>query len=68
VSISIQTLQDAIIAVITTVGIAVAISVAIALAGAFSERATARDRHAAREVAPVQHATQTDDARELVLR
>jgi hypothetical protein len=65
---SIQTLHDAIIAVVTTVGIAVAISIALALAGAFFERTTARDGRAAPELAPVQHATQTDDVRELVLR
>jgi hypothetical protein len=62
------TLNDAIIAVLTTVGIAVAISIAFALAGAFFKRTGTRDGHAVLEDVPAQHVTQTDDLRELVLR
>jgi hypothetical protein len=38
------------------------------LAGAFYERSTGRGRRAVRSAAPSQQPTQTDDARELVLR
>jgi MFS superfamily sulfate permease-like transporter len=61
-------LNDAIIAVLTTVGIAVAISIAFALAGAFFERSSVRANRAVRHAGPAQHVTQTDDVRELVLR
>jgi hypothetical protein len=61
-------LNDAILAVLITVGIAVAFSTALVLAGAFFERSTARSRHAMRAAAPAQQPTQTDDLRELVLR
>ena len=68
-TISMQTLQDAIIAVVTTVGVAVALSLAFVAAGAFVERGKARAQKVAHAVAaPAQHPTQTDDARELVLR
>jgi hypothetical protein len=62
-----QTLQDALVAIITTVGIAVAVSLAIVAAGAVFERDQA---HKARRpgAVPAQHPTQTDDARDLVLR
>jgi hypothetical protein len=63
-----STLNDAIIAVLITVGVAVAFSVALVLAGAFFERSTWRSRHAVRDSAPAQQPTQTDDLRELVLR
>ena len=65
---TIGSLNDAIIAVLTTVGIAVAISIAFAFAGAFFERSAARASRAVRNAGPTQHVTQTDDARELVLR
>jgi hypothetical protein len=61
-------LNDAIMAVLTTVGIAVAISIAFALAGALFKRAGTRDGHTVLEARPAQHATQTDDVHELVLR
>lgn len=61
-------LNDAIIAVLITVGIAVAFSAALVLAGALYERSTSRSRHAVRDAAPAQQPTQTDDLRELVLR
>jgi hypothetical protein len=68
-AINMQTLNDTIVALITTVGIAVAVSLAFVAAGAFLKRSR---KHASRAVraahAPAQHPTQTDDARELVLR
>lgn len=67
-SISIQTLNDTIIALITTVGIAVALSLAFLAAGAFAQRRRAHARGAVRPEVPAQHPTQTDDVRELVLR
>jgi hypothetical protein len=68
-SISMQSLSDAIVAILTTVGIAVALSIAFAAAGAFAERGKSRARKVAHAVAaPAQHPTQTDNARELVLR
>jgi hypothetical protein len=63
-----STLNDAIIAVLITVGVAVAFSLALVLAGAVFERPTWRSRHAVRDSAPAQQLTQTDDLRELVLR
>jgi hypothetical protein len=68
-TISMQTLSDTIIALITTVGIAVAVSLALVAIGAFTQRGRAHSRAAGHAVAaPVQHPTQSDDARELVLR
>jgi hypothetical protein len=63
-----STSTQIIIAVLTTVGVATAITLAFALAGAFFERSAARAGHASRDARLVQHVTQTDDARELVLR
>jgi hypothetical protein len=68
-TINMQILGDAIIALITTVGVAVALSLAFVAASAFLERGRKQRGHAVRPVhAPAQHPTQTDDARELVLR
>jgi hypothetical protein len=67
-TISMQSLQDALIAVFVTIGVAVALSVAFAAAGAFAERGKRRASRAIHALAPAQHPTQTDDARELVLR
>jgi len=68
-SISMQTLNDTIIALITTVGIAVALSLALVAAGAFFERGRKQThRTASPGNAAAQHPTQADDARELVLR
>jgi hypothetical protein len=68
-TISIQTLHDVLIALVTTVGIAVAFSLAFMAASAIFERDQARAGKARRAVAvPTQHPTQTDEARELVLR
>jgi|HubBroStandDraft_6_1064221.scaffolds.fasta_scaffold101350_1 hypothetical protein len=68
-TISMQTLQDAIVAVLITVGIAVALSIALVAVGAFLQRGKAQARKVAHAVTgPAQHPTQTDDVRELVLR
>ncbi len=67
-TISMQSLQDALIAVFVTIGVAVALSVAFLTIGAFFERSKARASHAIHGAAPAQHPTQTDNARELVLR
>jgi hypothetical protein len=70
-TINMPALHDAIVAILTTVGIAVAVSIAFVAIGAFVERGKARTGKLARShsvVAPAQHPTQTDDARELVLR
>jgi hypothetical protein len=68
-SISIQSLNDTIIALVTIVGIAVALSLAFVAAGAIFERGRKHDRRTTSQIpAPVQHPTQTDDTRELVLR
>ena len=68
-SIPMQSLNDTIIALVTTFGIAVALSLAIVAAGA----SFGRNRKHARQTAvpshtPAQHPVQTDKARELVLR
>jgi hypothetical protein len=62
-SISIQTLNDALIAIAVTVGIAVALSIAYFVAGVFHERGQAR-AHAA--VRPAPTPVHPDDTRELV--
>jgi MFS superfamily sulfate permease-like transporter len=68
VSISIQTLQDVLVALVTTVGLAVAVSIAIMAAGAVFKRDQARVAKARRPVAgPAQHPMQTDEAHEPVL-
>jgi hypothetical protein len=68
-SISIQSLNDTIIALVTIVGIAAALSLAFVAAGAFFERGRKNHRRTTGQVsAPAQHPTQTDDVRELVLR
>jgi len=68
-TINMQALNDTIVALLTTVGIAVAVSLAFIAAGAFFERSR---KHAGRAISavhgPAQHPTQTDDVRELVLR
>lgn len=70
-TISMQTLQDAIVAIITSVGIAVAVSLAFIAVGAFAERGKTRARklaHVRSDATPAQHPTQSDKPRELVLR
>jgi hypothetical protein len=67
-----QTVQDTLIALVTVVGIAVIFAIAIVGASALVQRDKARHARTGTPV-PVaagiaQHATQTDDARELVLR
>jgi len=68
-SISMQTLSDALVAIVTTVGITLALTIALVAAGALFERDQAR-KAKVRRSGPVlaQHPTQTDDARDLVLR
>jgi len=67
--VNIQTLQDALIAIVTTVGIAVAVSIAYIAAGAVYERGQKRTAKARRSGAvSAQHVTQTDEAGELLLR
>ena len=68
-TISIQTLQDALVALVTTVGLAMAVSIAITAAGAVFKRDQTRAAKARRPVAgPAQPPTQTDEDHELVLR
>jgi hypothetical protein len=70
-TINMPALHDAIVAIITTVGVAVAVSIAFVAIGAFVERGKARAGKLVRSHAvavPAQHPTQADDARELVLR
>jgi hypothetical protein len=68
-TISIQTLHDVLIAIVTTVGIAVACSIAFAAAGALAGRDKARVARAARAGGGLtQDQTQDDETRELVLR
>jgi MFS superfamily sulfate permease-like transporter len=68
-TISIQTLQDVLVALVTIVGLTVAVSIAIMAAGAIFKRDQARAAAARRPVAsPAQHPTQTDEAHEPVLR
>ena len=69
-TISMQTLHDALVAIITSVGVAVAVSLAFVAIGAYVERGKAQAGKLARSHAtavPAQHPTQTDDTRELVL-
>jgi len=68
-TISMQTLHDVLVAIVTTVGIAVAVSIAFVAAGAVFERGqkrTAKPRHPG--AVSAQHPTQTDEVRELLLR
>ena len=67
-TISMQSFQDALIAVFVTIGIAAALSVAFMTAGAFFERGKTGANRAIHAAAPAQHPTQTDNSRELVLR
>jgi hypothetical protein len=70
-TITMPALRDTLVAILTTVGIAIAVSLAIVAIGAYVERGKARAGQLTRKhgaVAPAQHPTQTDDARELVLR
>lgn len=68
-TINMQTLHDVLVAIVTTVGITVAVSIAFIAAGAVFERGQTRTPKVRRPGAtPVQHPTQTDEARELLLR
>ncbi|HXZ64925.1 MAG TPA: hypothetical protein VEH05_09330 [Streptosporangiaceae bacterium] len=65
---SIDVLNDAIIAVLITSGLAVAVTISLVLAGVFSRRGLAPAKRVALQTGPPQRPTQTDDARTLVLR
>jgi hypothetical protein len=70
--INFQAVQDTLIALVSVVGIALVFAIAIVGASALVQRDKARHARTGTPV-PVtagiaQHATQTDDARELVLR
>jgi hypothetical protein len=65
-TISIQTLHDALIALTITVGVAVALSIAFIAVGEFVERGKKRATRAAHAVS--HHGTKSEDTRELVLR
>jgi hypothetical protein len=70
-TITMPALHDTLVAIITTVGIAVAVSLAFIAIAAFVERGKNRASKLTRShsvAAPAQHPTQTDDTRELVLR
>jgi len=68
-TINIQTLHDALVAILTTIGVAAVVSIAFAAAAAFYERGKPSAGTAVRPVAaPAPPPTQTDDARRLVLR
>ncbi len=68
-TITMPALSATIAALLTVVGIAVILSLAFVAAGASFERSR-KQRHQATPAlhGPAQHPTQTDDARELVLR
>jgi len=64
---NIQTVHDALIALLVTVGIAGSISIAIVALTAVAERGKTRPGRAASSTpAMAQHAVQTDDPRQLV--
>ena len=68
-NISTHTLLQIVVAIVTTVGIAVAVSSALTAAGALYQRAKAREaklRHGGAR--PTLSPTQTDAGRDLVLR
>ncbi len=67
-SVSTQTLLDALVAIAITVGIALAISIAIVAAGAVFDRDQAKAEARRSGRLPAQHRTQADDVRDLVLR
>jgi uncharacterized membrane protein HdeD (DUF308 family) len=67
-SINFQTVHDALVALITVVGIAVVLSGALVAASAIGQRGKKRGAHQGQlATVPVQHPTASDD-RELVLR
>jgi hypothetical protein len=68
-TISTHTLLDIVVAIVTTVGIAVTVSIALMAAGALHQRAEARAAKLRRHGAvPALDPTQLDAGRELVLR
>jgi hypothetical protein len=68
-TISTHTLLDIVVAVVTTVGIAVAVSLALMAAGSLHQRAQLRGATPRRgDAGSAPHPTQTDAGRDLVLR
>jgi hypothetical protein len=68
-TINMQTLHDALVAIVTTVGIAVAVSIAFLAAGAVFERGQSRTAKPRRpDAVSAQQPNQTDVAGELLLR
>jgi hypothetical protein len=68
-TISTHTLLDIVVAIVTTVGIAVAVSLALMAAGTMYQRAQARSaRLRAGGAGPAAQPTQLDAGRDLVLR
>ncbi len=65
-----QTVQDTLYALITVVGIAVVFALALIAAAGLTQHSRTRKTQVGTPAAPkiAQHATQTDDARQLVLR
>jgi hypothetical protein len=69
VTISMQSLRDVLVAIVTTVGIAVAVSIAFVAAGAVFERGQARTPKVRSQGAvPTGHPMPSDEAGELLLR
>jgi hypothetical protein len=68
--ISFQTVQDTLYALITVVGIAVVFALALVAVAGLDQRSRTRNTRVGTPAAPkiAQHATQTDDARQLALR
>jgi hypothetical protein len=67
-TISMQTLHDALVALVTTVGIAVTASILFIAAGALFELQTRTARARRPGAMPPQHPTQTDDLHDLLVR
>jgi hypothetical protein len=67
-TISMQTLNDALIAIGVTVGIAVFLSIVMIAVGGLFEHNKNLQRTRAHPVGSAQHVTQDDDSRQLILR
>jgi hypothetical protein len=67
-AISMQTLHDALIALTTTVGIAVFLSIAMIAAGGFFQHERNRQHRSAPPADPAEDVTSDDRSRQLVLR
>jgi hypothetical protein len=67
-TISMQTLNDALIAIVVTVGIAVFLSIVMIAAGGLFEHSKNGQRPSTPAAGPAQHVTHDDDSRQLILR